>query len=69
MIEIEKNVTMPVGGTPWPFNEMEVGDSFAVEKEHLHRLRAAAQHYRSRRDGIKFATRVIGDEIRIWRLS
>lgn len=80
MFKIEKNVPVAKVSTKagifrkYPFNEMEVGDSFSTGPEDFgpngRNSRAgfaAAQH--GRRFGMKFATRREGEGFRIWRIA
>lgn len=65
MYQIEKNI--PVAGK-YPFEKMEVGDSFYVEgdKKAKANLRMAAFTYRKNAN-VKFATKSDDKGIRIWR--
>jgi hypothetical protein len=50
----------------FPFEQMEVGDSFAVAKAEGKYASDAARKY-GKYNGKTFATRTIGDQTRIWR--
>lgn len=77
--KIESDVPMPsragINEPSFPFEEMRVGDSFAVPlHEHPHKIinkvRHAARHFKLRKgNGLDFATRVSATEIRIWRIA
>lgn len=68
--KIEKNIPVPDGyrRSNWPFDEMEVGDSFAVPKA---KARVAKQAAYNRNKGIdrRYVTRSEGDGVRIWRVQ
>ena len=74
--KIEKGVPLPAArkARRYPFPEMEPGDSFAVtldaasQKKERDRIERAASTY-GRRHGKKFATRLMGDTVRVWRVS
>jgi hypothetical protein len=69
--KIEKNVPIPKGyvSRKYPFKEMEVGDSFAVEEENYNRVRQAAYSY-SFRNGIKLAVkRGLDGKFHCWRIK
>lgn len=70
VITIEKNIPIPKGakGTPWkyPYDTMEVGDSFAVEAEnpHSHAAQANRRYAPKRFKAVKRK-----DSRRIWRVE
>lgn len=69
--QVQSNVAFPNecrGVRKYPFNKMEVGDSFAVEKENRHLCSNAASHH-GRNHGKKFSVRKHGDEYRCWRIA
>lgn len=72
MIKIDKNVAVPavrLKCTDWPFNEMEVGDSFQIP-DGIDRYRltyAASQN--GKRTGKKFSVRKYNGTIRCWRIK
>lgn len=70
--EIEKDVPLPsrnsTGRSRYPWAEMEVGDSFFAADGVRSRVAAAAQNHR-RRYGRRFAVRVEGDGVRVWRIE
>lgn len=69
-ITIDKGVPLPEGRgkghTIYPFAEMAIGDSFAVEMAGAERLRAAAAAW-ARRKGVKFSVRRYQGKMRCWR--
>lgn len=71
MIQIESNIPIPPAhvsrGPMYPFNDMQVADSFAVPRSEAKKIRTSASQF-ARRKGWKFASRVIGDQIRVWRI-
>ena len=69
--KIDKDVPIPEWGKvklTYPFNEMEVGDSFVVPKEKGSSMRNCAFHYQ-RKHGHKYLTRRnrTGTHVRVWR--
>jgi hypothetical protein len=83
-IQIDKGVEMPSRNAPrrYPFDQMEVGDSFALSADsadNFERVRnalsgAIRKYVNSERgEGTKFATRKMDDEgdfvIRCWRVE
>jgi len=75
-ITIDKNISIPVSHNhkKYPFDEMEIGDSFYVEANGSQlnsvqtKLKSAASHWMVRnRKSYLFVTRRQGDGIRIWR--
>lgn len=74
MHKIEKNIEIPrrcanSKGRPfkYPFNEMEVGDSF-LTGEPRSRISGAIGGYR-KRHGCKFAARTVEGGVRVWRIE
>ena len=69
-MDIETNVPLPDKGTK-PRNypalyTMKVGESFARPKTQYEKLHTAAQACRKKTER-RFAMRLIGDQVRIWR--
>ncbi|MBE2190552.1 MAG: hypothetical protein IAE63_00045 [Alphaproteobacteria bacterium] len=74
-INIDKEIPIPVfpkkrGGKPpvYPFNEMEVGDSFRVPDDKEDSVRVAARRI-NRKTQKEFRALYTEDEIRIWRVK
>ena len=68
---IENNVPVPsdISGTrKYPFNKMQVGDSFALPVAHYKRLQRAAHAYGDYH-GLKFSVRNQGETVRVWRVA
>ena len=72
--EIEKNVPLPrprqSGAPKYPWESMDVGDSFYVAGATVTLLSASAASW-SRRHGRerKFATRTVNGGVRVWRVK
>lgn len=71
--KIESNVPIPgIGKTRlnYPFNVMQVGDSFSVPVDKANSMRNCAFHYQ-RTHGHKFITRRnrAGTHVRVWRIA
>lgn len=70
---VEKGIKVPPprGGSgrhpKYPFYEMKIGESFVVTEER-DRIASAAS-YAGKRKAMKFATRVEGDGVRVWRVE
>lgn len=54
------------GSTSWPWSDMKVGDSFKVPRDKARSVKVAAVQY-AKRHGVAFTSRMIDDELRIWR--
>ena len=69
--EIEQNVVMPEKHARYPFNQMEVGDSFFVpEGANTPRQNtSSAASYAGHRLGRKFTTRLVDGGVRVWRFE
>lgn len=71
MFKIEKGVPVPeqVKRPPYPFKEMEIGDSFTVDKKYEASVRNAASSA-GRISGKRFSARRMDNGcIRIWRIA
>ena len=69
-MQIDKHVPVPKARTvtPYPFAEMQVGDSFALPQPSANNLRMAAARYRKETPDWKYTTRLMPDDtIRLWR--
>lgn len=73
MIKIEKNIPMPSVGArgrqkTYPFDEMEVGDSFYVEDRTTSQISSLAYNWKQRHgSNSKFVVKQEGPGARIWR--
>lgn len=72
--KIEKNIQIPLKRTrKYPFDEMEVGDSFMIEgytpKKIVSITSSANSFCKTHRNGWKFTVRKIEGDIRIWRVK
>jgi hypothetical protein len=69
-IKIEKDIPVPShGNSKWPFKDMEIGDSFAVNESERSPLAGAAYDY-GKRNNMKFLTRKVpGAQVRCWRIK
>jgi hypothetical protein len=70
MIKIDKNIAFPTTArTSYPFDEMEVGDSFVViDQAKFEGARVAAYNHGVRKEK-KFASRRVTEGVRIWRIA
>jgi hypothetical protein len=70
LIEDGVPVTPAKLGSPplyrWPFEKMQVGQSFALPEEHATAIRSAVSRYAARTQ-TKFVTRIENGTIRCWR--
>ncbi len=69
--KIEKEVALPPmwDRSTYPFEEMEIGDSFFVPgRENCERVRAMAS-YKNKSHMKKFIIRTFSDGIRVWRIE
>lgn len=74
LLRIEKGVPLPPSrndrsGTPWPFGEMEVGDSFFVTNVTVARLLVAARRFTPKRFTTRRMTESGVSGIRVWRVG
>jgi hypothetical protein len=77
MIEIEKGKSIPgkVRVYPYPFGQMEVGDSFSLpwDEKNVNSVRSAVTDFCLRHKDFSFTTRHVKNEtedvIRIWRVG
>jgi hypothetical protein len=73
LYKIEKNIPVfDKGGrkSRYPFNSMEIGDSFTVPKKEYYALCTSARNYRTRHNGFDFITRKDKNDplkFRLWR--
>ena len=65
-INIDKDTPFPEPKKRYPFDEMEVGDSFFAKRTTQQLLSSAARH---QKDGRKFTARAENDGARIWRVK
>lgn len=70
MYEIEKDVPVPRHlNVKYPFEKMEIGDSFTESLKKRNRIASAAMTYGLRND-VKFTVRKINDDtLRVWRVK
>jgi len=71
--KIETDVPIPTVGKSrltYPFNAMQVGDSFAVPVSKAASMRNCAHHYQ-KKHGHKYLTRRnrTGTQVRVWRVA
>jgi len=68
--KIEKNVPFATSKWPsmYPFEKMDIGDSFSAPAGKHHAVRCAASAY-GRRHKKKFSVRKHGPDCRVWRLA
>jgi len=71
MIKIDKDVPLPETRKYrgfYPFEQMEVGDSFFIEDENRQRL-ASAVYKNGKRLHVSFSVRAEGKGFRVWRIK
>ncbi len=77
LYRIEKDVPIPArgygrrGGTipRYPWNDMEIGDSFFIPNPITQDYISGARHYAQRGLKRKFITRIVEGGIRVWRIN
>lgn len=75
MFEIRKDIPLwhneRVGGRKaiYPWNKLEVGDSFFVPNIPVKRVSSAASAAARSRSGVKYAVRTENDGARVWRVA
>lgn len=73
MYKIQKNIPIPAKKPQgrkqvYPFARMEVGDSFVVPLSKSKSLASSINKY-AKSLGMKFTRRVLGKEVRVWRIQ
>jgi len=73
MYRIQKNIPIPAKKSAgrkqvYPFEKMEVGDSFAIPLSKAKSAAAIMVKY-AKRTGMKFTKRLLDKEVRIWRIQ
>ena len=72
MIKIDKNVPIPPDrlsrGRKYPWDELEVGDSFFVEGKKFEPLRVSAAQI-GKAKARKFIARQVDGGVRVWRVE
>ena len=70
ILEIQRGGEMPKPRVvySYPYESMEVGDSFVVPKEARQKV-ANATYRASKRLGYKFTSKAEGEHLRIWRIA
>lgn len=69
MIRISKHYPIPSDSRArYPWDEMEIGDSFALPKAKIGTLKSAAV-YQNKRSNNKYVVRLSGDKARCWRVK
>jgi len=69
MYKIEKGI--PVGcetKQTYPFEQMQVGDSFKAPVNERGKVTGSAAHWGKRKNA-KFTSKTFGKEIRVWRIE
>lgn len=76
MFDLDTNVPMPKLGKPrranvkWPFDTMEVGDSFFVKSDFFGNTTAkVAANRKNKEGGKRFTTRKVEGGWRCWRIA
>lgn len=73
--EVEKNIPIPKMKTGpgrssiYPWEELEVGDSFFVPGKTPKQMSGLASSRSKRGDGVKFKTRSVEGGCRVWRVA
>ena len=65
-MQIEHGIPIPTG-SPYPFDDMEIGDSFALPKDQTNNVRMAVTRYKKDHPEWDYTTRVDDINIRLWR--
>jgi hypothetical protein len=69
-IKIEKGLPLvPYNNTRWPFDSMEIGDSFLIPSQTKSSTVSAAARFHSKIKGTKFSVRKTPDGHRCWRIA
>jgi len=73
-VMVEKNVDMPVmrvTASKYPYDEMEVGDSFMVTSERVSMINTMCGVNKKKGEelGMKFIAKRVEGGVRVWRIS
>jgi hypothetical protein len=70
VIEVERGVVVPMPRVvySYPYQEMDVGDSFTVPVSARQKV-LNANYRASKRLGLKFMAKTEGDVVRVWRVA
>jgi hypothetical protein len=73
-VMVEKNVDMPVmrvTASKYPYDEMEVGDSFMVTSERISMINTMCGVNKKKGEelGMKFIAKRVEGGVRVWRIS
>lgn len=70
-MKIEKGIPAPIENfkVRFPFDEMQVGDSIFIPKEHINSACASIVHFACSRSHFKYTSKKEGDGKRFWRLD
>lgn len=74
MITIDKGIPLSPHArrgrcATYPFDQMEVGDSFCVSAKLRSRVSSAAAWWKGMHPGWDYTTRKVGDSFRVWRTA
>ena len=73
--KIEKEIPIPkkIGGngrlSKYPYKDMDIGDSFFVEKQGVRGKAVQSGYHFARKHGKKFTARPVEGGVRIWRVE
>ena len=67
-IKIDRKIPPPPPRNRYPFDQLKIGDSFALPVSEATRLRSAASNAASKL-GWRFTVSINGEEVRCWRIS
>lgn len=66
--KVEKNIPIiPILKSKYPFNDMEVGDSFLVKELKKYKVISSSCWHWGKKLKMKFITRATKDGVRVWR--
>lgn len=68
-MKIEKGIPAPKPKVRFPFDEMQIGDSIFIPKQHLNSACASIVHFAYSRPHFKYTSKKEGDGKRFWRLE
>ena len=74
VVTVEKNIDMPVmrvTASKYPYDEMEVGDSFMVTSERISMINTMCGVNKKKGEelGMKFIAKRVEGGVRVWRIS
>lgn len=69
MYKIVSDIPLPSGVYKFPFDELEVGDSFLVEEKEIESLRSTVSSWTNTNKPKRLSCRSVEGGMRVWRIK